>query len=673
MKRKSGQKLGKRKKIGNRRIFTSPVTGNLIKKDKGFGFVRISSGEDIFVPAKYIKGAMNGDFVEIRPEKDKHQSGYRGRVIRIIERKHSIVCGIFDKDGDIGYIDPADKEFKDYLVVPKKFFSGAKPGDFVEGEILQYPDSHRPARGKILRIISKGNDPIGGIKALLAQRNIYPEFPAGVLEECRHVTGNSIEEEELKRRRDLRDRTIFTIDGDDTKDFDDAVSLEISKEGLFYLGVHIADVSHYVKENSLLDGEAIKRGTSIYLPHKVIPMLPKKLSEGMCSLNPGEDRLTLSLEIVLDKKGNIRGYEIYESVIKSKARLTYRRVSALLKGRVTEREFIYDETERSDENICKSLFNMKNLYEILALKRSERGTIDFDLDERSIEIGEDGVPTSINVRERTLAHKMIEEFMILANRVVAEHYFKRKLPFVYRVHSPPEREKFIELKEFLRELSLGGLLPASPKDVKPANIRKILETVKGEDLEETVNTYILRTMSKAEYSYECNGHFGLALPYYCHFTSPIRRYADLLIHSIIKEDINGRKFTGRETKFLNLRCKEGAFAASEKEKEAMELERLVEQMLCAVYMEKFLYCNFKGRICGINGYSMFIKLDNTVEGMVELESMQGDQYSFDRERNLVSGRKTGRTFKLGQEVEVCVLEADPYDGSIWFLLDKALS
>ena len=467
-----------------------------------------------------------------------------------------------------------------------------------------------------------------------------------------------VRQEDIQNRKDLRGKHIFTIDGADSKDFDDAVSLDILPNGNYMLGVHIADVSHYVKEDGPLDKEALKRGTSVYLLNQVIPMLPKALSNDICSLNPYEDRLTLSVDMELTPEGTMVNHEIYESVIRSAARFVYDDVSDLLEDGKWQLGKKY-------EPFQDDLFAMHKLAVKLEEKRRERGSIDFDLDESEIRLNDKGIPVSVEIAERRSANKMIEEFMLLANETVAEHFYWMEVPFLYRVHEKPETEKLEKLKIFLR--SFGIMLRGNRSSIHPRAISSILEQVKGKTCENVVSSVTLRSMQKAYYSTSCEGHFGLALKYYCHFTSPIRRYPDLMIHRIIKEVLH-HGVDGKLTKHFAKAAAEAADISSAAERKAIEAEREVEKMKKAEYMSYHIGEVFDGIISGVTGFGLYVQLENTVEGLVRIDSLYDDYYDYDAEQYLLKGRRNGKVYKLGDTVRIFVDNVNTDRGEIDFLL-----
>lgn len=627
----------------NKRKNTKTAVGVLKKTTRGYGFVVIENQEkDTFVAFRNMNGAMNGDTVEISIYPDSRtESGFEGRVDRVIDRAVKSIVGTFERNKYFGFVMPDDKLLNEEILINKKHFNRAKRGDKVLVEITKYPDKSNAAEGKIKEIISVSGEQGGDAKAIIRSFGIQPDFPQKVLTDAEKLN------EKFKipeGRRDLRNKKIFTIDGADSKDFDDAVQIEKLPNGNYVLGVHIADVTHYVTENSPLDKEALNRGTSIYLPHLVIPMLPNALSNGICSLKEAEDRLTLSVNMEIDKDGNVVGHEIYESIICSSHRLIYDDVSDLLENN--------DEKQREAlSDIAEDLFLMKELAAILREKKEERGSIDFDLDEAKIIISKDGETIEISATERRTANKLIEEFMLLTNETIAKQFVLNSIPFVYRVHERPSTEKISELKTFLNgfELSLSG----DPETVKPLAYSNLLKSIKGTPEENIISTIALRSMSKAIYSPECLGHFGLALKNYCHFTSPIRRYPDLIIHRIIKESIKG-KIAPKRFKELRGKVEYAAKQSSETEERAIKLEREIEKLMKAEYMNSKIGERFPGIISGMTSYGVFVSLQNTVEGLIRMRNFTDDYYEYNPETYSITGRHKGKKYSLGDKIDIIV-------------------
>ena len=646
----------------NRKKQRPAVTGILSKHKKGFGFVMPDEGSfdrDIFISPSDMNGAMEGDRVEVDliPEYLWEQSP-QGIITKVTDRKLKEVAGFFDKGKKFGFVVPVDRKHNEDIYIPKKAFSGAKNGDIVVAAITGYPDRKNSAEGKITGILARAGEPGGDIKAIIRQRGLFFTFPSKAAAQAKAISKAGVGEQDMAGRRDLRGENIITIDGADSKDFDDAVSVKRLDNGNFLLGVHIADVSHYIGEDSPLDKEALKRGNSVYIINQVVPMLPKELSNGICSLNEGEDRLTLSVDMEITPEGDITEHNIYESVIRSKHRMVYTDVSDIIENDDRELAAKYSD-------IYDMLMDMKELAQILRSKRGAAGSLDFDLDEAYITLDEKGVPVSVNLCERRTANRMIEEFMLAANKTVAEQFFWLELPFVYRVHEKPDAEKMQEFRTFLMGLSIR--LKGEGGNIHPKALNEVLEQVAGTSYENVVNTVMLRSMKKAFYSTECEGHFGLSMKYYCHFTSPIRRYPDLIIHRIIKEYLHGG-IDDERIAVLSKKTQEAAETSSVTERAAIELERDVEKMKKAQYMSYHIGESFEGVISGITGYGMYVELENTIEGLVRLDRMYDDYYDSYPEQYRIVGQRTNKVYSLGQRVSIIVSDADYYEGTIDFRL-----
>ncbi len=635
------------------------ITGTVSKHRRGFGFVVSEAvDDDIFIAAGSMKGAMDGDTVEVELVPDYlWRESPEGIITKILRRNTAEVAGTFEKNKKFGFVIPEGRKGRERVFIRKKDFSGAKRGDKVVASITRYPDRYGSAEGRISEIISRAGQPGGDIKVLARSYGMRETFPSRAGAEAKAVGKRGIRREDLSGRRDLRDKNTFTIDGADSKDFDDAVSIEVNEKGNYLLGVHIADVAHYVKEGGPLDEEALKRGTSVYLLDQVIPMLPKALSNGICSLNPGEDRLTLTVEMEVTEEGDVRGHEIYESVIRSKERLVYDDISDML-------EYGDERIRKRYRHIEKDLLMMEKLAASLRKKRQERGSLDFDLDEARITLDERGIPVSVETGERRTANRLIEEFMLLANETVAEHFFWLEVPFIYRVHEKPEIKKAEQLKVFLRNFGIS--LRGSAENIHPRAISAILEEVRGRRDENIVSSVTLRSMQKAFYSTSCDGHFGLALKYYCHFTSPIRRYPDLMIHRIIKRVIRG-ELSEKTSKRLKKSAGEAAEISSAAERKAVEAEREVEKLKKAEYMTYHIGEVAKGIISGVTGFGIYVQLENTIEGLIRIEELDDDYYEYDADGYCLRGRHGGKVYRLGDEMNIIVEDADPQKREITFL------
>ena len=551
---------------------------------------------------------------------------------------------------------PDDRRNSDNILVRRSASKSARDGDRVVCVITRYPGRKSLAEGRVTEIIARRGEVGGEIRAMIRAAGLRVRFPARCETEAAMKAKQIITPEDIAGRRDLREKTIITIDGADSKDLDDAVSIDRLYNGNYLLGVHIADVSHYVSAGSPLDREAMCRGNSVYLLTQVIPMLPKSLSNGICSLFEGVDRLTLSCEMEIDRNGNIVNHDIYESVINNKARMVYDDVSDILEHR--------DEALiQRYQNICDSLLLMEELAEILREKRKRSGSIDFDFDEADITLGEREIPVDISIAPRRTANRMIEEFMLAANKTIAEHFYQFEAPFVYRVHEKPDPAKIMELRQFLAGFGID--LRGNADIVHPAELNRILDLVHGKPEENIVSTVLLRSMTKAYYSTECAGHFGLAFHYYCHFTSPIRRYPDLIDHRIIKSFLRGSVPAGVLKKYRRS-AEQAAEIASQTERQAQELERDVEKMKKAQYMKDHIGEIHDGIISGVTGFGIYVQLPNTVEGMIRLSDLNDDYYIFEAEKYRLIGERTHRVFALGDRITIEVLNANPDERQIDF-------
>lgn len=631
--------------------YTSPnkmglFTGKLVSHKKGFGFVESDEEytQDLFIPADSLNGAMHNDRViaEITtPATDEKRA--EGRIIKVVERAITDVVGTFQESKNFGFVLPDNKKFNKDIFIPKKFFNGAKGNDKVVCRITQWPTEDRKPEGKIIEILGQKGDRYVEITSVIREHGLPEEFPKKVLDEAEKVA-LEIPQEEIDRRLDLRDMNIFTIDGEDAKDLDDAVSIEILDNGNFKLGVHIADVTHYVKEKSKLDKEALKRATSVYLVDKVIPMLPKTLSNGVCSLNPFEDKLTLSVFMEIDHKGDVIKHDIKETIINSKARMTYTEVSDIL-------EKDDEKLKKTFDKVADDFFNAEKLARILMRRREKRGAIDFDFPEAKIILNNDGDVVDIKQYERRISNRIIEEFMLITNETVAEHFFWLNMPFVYRVHETPAHEKIETLNKFIS--TFGYVIKGDLENVHPKALQGIIEKIHGKTEEKAISTIMLRSLKQARYSPDCIGHFGLAAQYYSHFTSPIRRYPDLQIHRIIKEFLNGKISQKRQDQLTQI-VDYASTQSSEREREAELAERDVKDIYKARYMEDKIGEEFVGIVSSVTSFGMFIELDNTVEGLVRLADMSDDYYIFDENTFTILGERTKKMYRIGDVVKIQV-------------------
>lgn len=634
------------------------VTGRFQAHEKGFGFVIPDTGEeDVFVPANAISGAMHGDRVMARVTRPATPTRTReGEIVKILTRVHKTIVGTFDMSGSFGFVTPDHSRLFRDVFIPSDSTNGAKTGQKVVVEITRWPEANRNAEGKIIEILGNSGDAGVDIMSIIRAYGIPYEFPEEVLKEARKAP-QAVREEDIRGRRDLRDLRMVTIDGEDARDLDDAVSIQILDNGDYLLGVHIADVSHYVKEGSMLDREALHRGTSVYFPDRVIPMLPKELSNGICSLNAGEDRLAFSVMMEIDKSGKVKDHEIFESVIRVRERMTYTNVYRILEEDDPELK------ERYREHI-EDFNRMKELALILREKRMKRGAVDFDFSEAKIIVDENGKPVEIKKYELSIANRIIEEFMLACNEVVSEHFYWLGVPFVYRIHEDPDPEKMESLNQVL---SAFGYHLKGYRDVHPKALQEILNQIKGTPEEKTIGTLMLRSLQKARYSDVHDWHFGLAADYYSHFTSPIRRYPDLIIHRIMKEQMSSRLDEKRIEHYRSI-LPEITKSNSERERAAEDAERDCEQMKKAEYMREHLGEEFEGIISNVTAFGMFVELDNTVEGLVRLSSLDDDYYEYDARSLSLVGERTRKRFRIGDRVRVQVVKSTPESRQIDFIL-----
>ena len=635
--------------------------GTFISNSRGFGFVEVEGQEeDLFIPEEYTGGAFHLDTVQVELLKEQRGKRKEAKVTGILMHGIEQVVGTYDKGKSFGFVIPDNEKLNTDIFIPVERSKGAVTGHKVVAQITDYGDAKHKPEGKIIEILGHVNDPGVDILSIVKGFDLPTEFPERVLNQAERVA-KEVSEADRDGRKDLRELMTVTIDGEDAKDLDDAISLSY-EDGKYYLGVHIADVSNYVQENSALDREALERGTSVYLVDRVIPMLPHVLSNGMCSLNMGENRLALSCLMTVDQKGNVIDHEIVESVIHVDERMNYTDVNKIL--------------EEHDPALCKRyeaqvpMFHcMKELADILREKRKSRGSIDFDFPESKIELDKEGNPISIKPYERRIANKIIEDFMLLANETVAQHFYWMEIPFVYRTHETPDPEKIMKLGTFIRNFGYNIKVKTGDNEIHPKEIQKLLGKIEGTPEEALLSRLTLRSMKRASYQTECMGHFGLACPYYCHFTSPIRRYPDLQIHRIIKEQLRGR-MDGKRILHYEEILPEVAKHSSQMERRADEAERETEKLKKAQYMVSRIGEKFEGVISGVTAWGIYVELPNTVEGMVHVSRMAGDYYYYDEQAYEMIGRDTGRTFRLGQKVDVIVDDVDLQMKSVDFVLQN---
>lgn len=614
---------------------------------RGFGFVTVEGeSEDIFISEDDMNGAMQGDEVEVVITKAPEGKRREGKITKIVQRGIQRIVGYYQSRKNFGFVVPDNERFLQDIFVPAERSKGAVTGHKVVVELTSYGENGKKPEGKIVEILGHVTDPGVDILSIVKGYDLQTEFPEKVLNQAERVA-KAVTTADMAGRKDVRSWQTVTIDGEDAKDLDDAITL--TKEGDRYiLGVHIADVTNYVQENSALDREALKRGTSVYLADRVIPMLPRVLSNGMCSLNAGEDRLALSCIMTIDAKGNVIDHQIAETVVNVDERMSYTSVKKILEDR--------DEAECERYHDLIPMFElMKELSHILRERRHRRGAIDFDFPEAKIILNESGEPVDIKAYDRNVATKIIEDFMLVANETVAEDYFWQELPFVYRTHETPDDEKIHTLATFIN--NFGYSMHIGSNEIRPKEVQKLLGKVEGTPEEALISRLALRSMKQAKYTPENIGHFGLAANYYTHFTSPIRRYPDLQIHRIIKDNLRGRMNEAKREHYETI-LPEVTKQASERERRAEEAERETVKLKKVEYMASHIGEVESGIISSITGWGMYVELDNTVEGLVHVVNMTDDHYDYVKERHEMVGLRTGKTYKLGQRIFVRVIGAD---------------
>ena len=633
------------------------------KNQKGFGFVKIEDQEDeIFISKENSLNALNEDkvLIEILFDKTKEKRA-EGKIVKILKHQKDTVVGIFQNNKNFGFVVPDDKNFGTDIFISKKNFGKARNNHKVLVQITKYPQKGKKAEGKIIEVIGNVNEAGVDMLSLIKQYDLPYKFPEEVIEEAKQK-GNKVDKKDIPNRIDLRDKIIFTIDGEDAKDLDDAVRVEKLDNGNYKLDVHIADVSYYVKEDSLLDKEATLRGTSIYMLGRVIPMLPRELSNGICSLNAGEDRFTLSCSMEIDNTGKVISSNVYKAIIKETERMTYTDVQKIL--------------DRSDKkvlekykNYIQEFENMKELAEILKAKRIEQGYLNLDIPESKIVLDVDGKVIDVKKYETNFANEIIEQFMLTANETIAEKFYWLEAPFIYRVHEQPDIDKINELNKFL--FNLGYKIKANKDNIYPKEFAKVLEEVKGKDEEKVVSNLILRTLKLARYEAENKGHFGIASKYYCHFTSPIRRYPDLFIHRVISKYLEENYELGnKKLQRLYDLAEKRAESSSEREKIATKVEREAIDIKKAEFMEDKIGEVYDGIISSITQFGIFVELENTIEGLIRFENLDDDYYIYDEEKKRLIGERTNKIYKIGDKVKIRVIKASKILRQIDFELYK---
>ena len=642
------------------------IVGRLAAHARGYGFVipdNPAEEGDVFIPPDSMMSAMNSDRVVARIHGQVSQGTEKrreGEIIRIVRRANNRIVGTFEHSRHFGFVMPDDTRIGQDIFIPKSEFNGAKSEAKVVVEITKWPEKRKSAEGKIIEVLGQKGDPGIEILSIIKKYNLPLGFPPEV-EAAANRTPQQIRPEELAGRRDLRQLPIVTIDGEEAKDLDDAVYVERLKNGRYLLGVHIADVSYYVQENSPLDKEAFARGTSVYLVDRVLPMLPQRLSNGICSLNAGEDRLAMSIHMEIDAQGQVCSYEIFPSVINVKKRMNYTAVRMVLAEQ--------DETVREDyRDYIQRLEEMERLCRILRERRMKRGAIDFDFPEVKVRLNEAGEPVAVYKRVRSIAESIVEEFMLVANETIAEHMYKLKMPFVFRVHEEPEQEKMVKLNNLLHNFGEGI---SKVDDVHPMTLQKVLTHIAGRPEERIVSTVMLRSLKQARYESENLGHFGLAAQYYTHFTSPIRRYPDLIVHRLLRETFSAGEISAKRRQKLTAVLPGIALQASEREREAAEAERETTDLKKVEYMAQCVGDEFAGVINGVTAFGFFAELDNGIEGLVHVSSMDDDYYQYIEDQYCLLGERTKKVYRLGDPVKVVLSKVNPDERTIDFVLDAA--
>ncbi|MGY5388794.1 ribonuclease R [Bacillus spizizenii] len=634
------------------------IKGKISAHAKGFAFLlpEDTSLSDVFIPPTELNTAMNGDIVMVRLNSQSSGSRQEGTVIRILERAIQRVVGTYTETRNFGFVIPDDKKITSDIFIPKNGKNGAAEGHKVVVKLTSYPEGRMNAEGEIETILGHKNDPGIDILSVIHKHGLPGEFPADAMEQA-SSTPDTIDEKDLKDRRDLRNQVIVTIDGADAKDLDDAVTVTKLDDGSYKLGVHIADVSHYVTENSPIDKEALERGTSVYLVDRVIPMIPHRLSNGICSLNPKVDRLTLSCEMTINSQGQVTEHEIFQSVIKTTERMTYSDVNKIL---VDDDE----ELKQKYEPLVPMFKDMERLAQILRDKRMNRGAVDFDFKEAKVLVDDEGAVKDVVIRERSVAEKLIEEFMLVANETVAEHFHWMNVPFIYRIHEEPNAEKLQKFLEFVT--TFGYVVKGTAGDIHPRALQSILDAVRDRPEETVISTVMLRSMKQAKYDPQSLGHFGLSTEFYTHFTSPIRRYPDLIVHRLIRTYlINGKVDEATQEKWAE-RLPDIAEHTSTMERRAVDAERETDDLKKAEYMLDKIGEEFDGMISSVTNFGMFVELPNTIEGLVHVSFMTDDYYRFDEQHFAMIGERTGNVFRIGDEITVKVVDVNKDERNIDF-------
>ena len=645
------------------------VVGRLETHPAGYGFVTPERHADdikgdVFVAAPNLKEALHGDRVVIRIERRRPDGRAEGRIVQILERRNETVVGRFDvDDAGLRFVQPFDKRLLTEVHIPRGEDGGAKPGEMVTAEVTKWGTPTRGPIGRVVEVLGHVDDPGVDVEIVLRKHGIPDVHSEEAVTEARRL-GTTVKERNIRGRTDFRDRVVFTIDGEDARDFDDAISIEKLRNGHYWLGVHIADVSHYVKEGGALDGEAYERGTSVYFPERAVHMFPEELATGLCSLRPHVDRLVQSCLMEVNKRGDVVRYEIHDGVINSNERMTYTAVNAILADRDAETIARY-------QALVPSFELARELFDILNSRRHRRGSVDFDLPEPKVILDEEGLVQNIVAYERNIAHRIIEEFMLLANETVAHHLEKQGMPALYRIHEPPDPLKVLEFGEFVS--SLGHSLEAGAGgNVKPSHFQKLVERIRGTPVERPIAFLMLRTMQKARYDSMNVGHFGLAAETYTHFTSPIRRYPDLVVHRVLREQRQTR-VTDERREELQEDLPEVGRHTSEMEVRATEAEREILQWKKVRFMADKIGDTFEGYVTGVASFGLFVELvEHYVEGLVHVSTMADDYYRFSEQNHTLFGENTRKSYRLGDRVTVQVVRVDQERRQIDLALEEIL-
>lgn len=621
------------------------------KNQKGFGFVKIEGQEDeIYISKENSLKALNGDrvIVEIIEKKSKIKSA-DGKIIKIIKHEKNTLVGTFQKNENFGFVVPDDRSLGTDIFISKNNFGKARNGHKVLVQITKYPEMNKNAEGKIIEVLGEPNQAGVDMLSLIKEYNLPSTFPEQVVEEAKRC-GNKVDKKDIPNRVDCRDHIIFTIDGEDAKDLDDAIRVTKLQNGNYRLDVHIADVSYYVREGSLLDKEAQIRGTSIYILNRVIPMLPRELSNGICSLNAGEDRFTLSCSIEINEHGKTVGAEVYKGIINVTERMNYNDVQKIL--------------DKSDEKVLKKYEKyiedfelMAELATILKNKRLEQGYLNLNIPESKIELDKNGKAINVGKYETSFSNEIIEQFMLSANETIAEKFYWLDAPFIYRVHEDPDLDKVKDLNKFL--FNYGLKMKITNEKIYPTEVSKVLDEIKGREEERVISTLILRTLKLARYEAENKGHFGIASKYYCHFTSPIRRYPDLFIHRIISKYLENNYVVDDDfIEEYKEKAQQRAASSSEREKVATKVERDSEDLKKAEYMQDKIGEEYEGIVSSVTQFGIFVELENTVEGLIRFENLGNEYFIYDEERKRLIGERTNITYKIGDKVKIRVISAN---------------